>query len=166
MVADSLHLINAVRKRFNGSILVLGPAPRHIGGCCDEPSHAIKDSLGIKVDMITYTNVFSNQLKRVLKLPKDTYFVDYRQIFGDEFSKDSLCDGVHLDLAHCKKLANTMVKGFDAFLPAPALVGDGDESFAEALQAAEIITPDVKFGDGDGGDGTAEDYNFDDLDFE
>ena len=91
LMADSMHLVK-------GTIIILGPLPRHLEECCDDPFHKIKDEIGVEVDMLKYTNTFSSQLKRVLPLPNcnDTLYVDYRQVFGDSFCAGSLEDGVHL----------------------------------------------------------------------
>ena len=161
LVADTMHVVNAVKKRFNGSVFLLGPMPRHLSDCCTEPAHKIKDHIGVEVDMIKYVNTFSDQLKRELKLPADTYFLDYRQIFGDTFSSKSLSDGVHLDKAESNKLAHALLKGHDVLLPAPTVAGDPDQTFADALLAQEIVTPEMKsdkLGE--------EELNYDDLDYE
>ena len=161
-----MHLIHAVKKRFNGSIFVLGPTPRHILKCCDDPTHLIKDEIGVKADMMTYIEVFSEQLRQNLPLPADTYYVDFRQIFGDSFGAGSLVEHVHLEDGPCRVLANFLLRGHEILLPAPQTDDDGDVSFADALQAAEIIVPAE---DKDAGEQEADDfggYNFDDLDFE
>ena len=161
LVADTMHVVNAVKKRFHGSICLLGPIPRHLTGCCSDPTHKIRDHIGVEVDMLKYVNTFSDQLKRSLTLPSDTYFIDYRQIFGDTFGADCLTDGVHLDKGSNSKLAHALLKGYDILLPAPVVEGDPDQTFADALLACEIITPDVKAG------GLAEEeLNYDELDYE
>ena len=100
-------------------------------------------------------------MKRELSLPADTYFIDYRQVFGDSFPVDSLTDGVHLGKGPNGKLAHAMLKGHDILLPAPAVEGDRDQSFADAMLAREIVTPEMKSGAlGD------EELNYDDLDYE
>ena len=162
LVADTMHMVNAVRKRFNGSIFVLGPIPRHLEDCCDDPTHVIKDEIGVKVNMLKYTNVFSAQLKRDLTLPADTFYVDYRQVFGDALDNGALEDGVHLEEGHCKKLAHALLGGYEVFLPAPA-PADPDSSFADALQAVEIITVDVPV---DKADELGDNINWDDLDYD
>ena len=162
LVADSMHVINAVRKRFQGTIILLGPMPRHMEECCDDQSHKIKDHIGIEVDMVKYVNAFSCHLKNSLNLPHDCYYVDYRQIFGDSFSHESLDDGVHLESKHNDKLAHALLKGYDVLLPAPKDGGDKDCSFSEAMLAADIITPDVKSDSSNG----EKALNWDDLDFD
>ena len=156
-----MHVVNAVKKRFQGSIYLIGPIPRHLLECCAEPTHKIKDHIGVEVDMTKYVNVFSDQLKKELSLPADTYYIDYRQIFGDTFPAKSLTDGVHLDKGPNGKLAHAMLKGHDVLLPAPVVEGDRDQSFADALLTREIITPEMKVaGIGE------EELNYDDLDYE
>ena len=98
LVADTMHVVNAVKKRFNGSICLLGPIPRHLTTCCSDPTHKIRDHIGIEVDMLKYVNAFSDQLKRSLTLPSDTYYIDYRQIFGDTFSALLPCEIITPDV--------------------------------------------------------------------
>ena len=161
LVADSMHLVNAVRKRFKETLFILGPFPRHLEECCKESSHKIRDVIGVDVDMIAYTNTFSSQLKRALPLPADTFYIDYRQIFGDSFGPKSLVDGVHLEDGHDKKFAHALLKGYDVLLPAPPVEGDDDTSLADALQEVGIITHDVRQDKE-----SLKGINFDDLDYE
>ena len=164
LVADTAHMINAVKSRFAGSLYILGPFPRHLEKCCDVPSHKVKDYIGVEVDMVAYTEVFSNQLRRQLSLPADTFFIDFRQIFGSSFSADTLSDHVHLKDSECQKLANALIRGPEVFLPAPQDETAADSSFAEALNDREIITPDLT--PDPEGQGQSKGFNFDDLDYE
>ena len=104
-----MHLINAVKKRFKGSMVVVGPTPRHLVKCCDRIEHKINDACGEEVNMLTYTEIFSDQIRRNLLLPADSYYVDFRQLFGDDFSADSLLDHVHLDDLPNKTFANFLL---------------------------------------------------------
>ena len=164
LVADTAHMVNAVKSRFAGSVYILGPFPRHLAECCDKTNHKIKDYIGVDVDMIAYTEVFSNQLRRQLTLPADTYFVDFRQIFGNSFSADTLEDHVHLKDSECNKVANALIRGPEVFLPVPLDETAADSSFSEALNDRSIITPDLT-PDGEG-QAKKSAFNFDDLDYE
>ena len=158
-----MHVVNAVKKRFAGSIIVLGPTPRHLLDCCEDPTHKIKDEISVDVDMLTYTNTVSAMLKRALPLPQDTFYVDYRQIFTT-FTHDSLDDGVHLEDGHSKRFAHALLKGYDVLHPAPADLPEEDSSLASALQTAGIIIKDTK-ADSDKDDDDKS-INWDDLDYE
>ena len=164
LVADIMHVVTAVKKRFQGSIFIIGPFPRHLEPCCDLANHKIKDEIGVEVDMTKYVNVLNDQLRRQLPLPADCYFVDYRQIFGDSFGAHSLEDGVHLEEGYCKKFAHSLLKGYDVFLPAPALSADKDATLADSLHEVEIIARDSAAGTGE--KETEEEYQWDNLDYD
>ena len=163
LVADAMHVINAVKKRFKGSIVVIGPTPRHLVQCCDISEHHLKDELGIKADMLRYCEVFSDQLRRNLPLSADSYFVDFRQIFGNDFSTNSLYDHVHLDEIPNRTYANFLLRGIEVLLPAPPLEDDMDASFSDAMHTAEIIVPS---GEKELEKVDDDPYNFDNLDYE
>ena len=161
LVADAMHLINAVKKRFRGSIFILGPTPRHLTKCCDDQSHQILDAIGVKPDMLSYCEVFNDQLKICLPLPSDTYFVDFRQIFGAEFRDDMTPDKVHLHDAQCRVLANFLLRGHEVLLPAPPLL-EPDASFDDAMRAVEICVPAAEKEK----EPVESEFNFDNLDYE
>ena len=165
LIADTAHLIKAVKSRFAGSIYVLGPTPRHLAVCCSEDTHKIKDEIGVEVDTLKYVNTFSNQLKRNIILPAGASFIDYRQIFGATFSPDSLADHVHLKEGACKRLANFMIRGEEVLLAAPEDTTAADYSFTEALSAVDIVSRDMT-PDSSEEDKNHKGYNFDDLDYE
>ena len=165
LVADTMHVVNAVKKRFNGSILVLGPIPRHLLDCCDDDSHKIKDEIGVEVDMIKYTDTISSQFKRALPLPADTFYVDYQQIFST-FDSKSLEDGVHLEEGQSKKLAHALLQGYEVLLPAPADNKDPDISLASAMHEAGIIIKDCPTDADTDKDALDKSIDWDDLDYE
>ena len=166
LVADVMHVVSAVKKRFHGSIFIIGPMPRHLEPCCDEKSHKITDEIGIEVDMTKYVNVINDQLRRQLPLPADCYFIDYRQIFGDSFGKHSLEDGVHLEEGHSKKFAHALLKGYDVLLPAPPAPADKDATLAESLHAVEIIARESTAAAGEKEKERTEEYEWDNLDYD
>ena len=83
---------------FAGKIVLLGPFPRHLKSCCDSPDHAIVDSAGNPVNMINYTLAFSKYIASSPGLSHERlHYFEYPAVFGDDFSKENLVDGVHLN---------------------------------------------------------------------
>ncbi len=83
---------------FAGKIVLLELFPHHLEICCDNPDHTIIDTAGNPVNMINYTLAFSKYIGSSPGLSHERlHYFEYPAVFDEDFSKDNLDDGVHLN---------------------------------------------------------------------
>ncbi len=90
---------------FAGKIFLLGPFPRHLEMCCDNPDHAIVDTAGNPVNMINYTLALSKYTSSPGLSHERLHYFEYPAVFGEDFSRMALltpwpnsCSGFYLNL--------------------------------------------------------------------
>ncbi len=106
LILDTNKLAIFLAQHFKGRVFILGPFPRHISQCCGLQEHSVLDSENQRVSMTGYTNLFNQYLQASLILPERCEFLAYQNIFGKNFDKNSLVDGVHLAPSAYKACAN------------------------------------------------------------
>ena len=89
-------LVKTIKKKFDGSIYVIGPMPRMIEKCCKTPNHKVQ--LGPMFKSSLQYAFFLNKFLQVNPIFSDpkVHFVPYDVIFGVGFDESYLRDGVHL----------------------------------------------------------------------
>ena len=106
LILDTNKLSIFLAQHFKGRVFILGPFPRHITQCCGLQEHSVLDSENQRISMTGYANLFNKYLQASLVLPERCEFLEYQNIFGRNFDKNSLVDGVHLTPSAYKACAN------------------------------------------------------------
>ena len=112
LIHDTNKLTIYLAQHFKGRVFILGPFPRHISQCCGLQEHSVLDSENQRISMTGYTNLLNQFLQSSLILPDRCEFLVYQNIFGKNFDKHSLADGVHLTASAYKACANFFLGAF------------------------------------------------------
>ena len=98
LIKDMEKFVHFARSTmgFPGKIIVVGPQPRHLVGCCGQVKHKIVALDKKEVDMKLYTDTFNKYAQETITLSDNVEFIRYDTIHGAEFKSDNLLDGVHL----------------------------------------------------------------------
>ena len=112
LIFDTNKLTIYLAQHFKGRVFILGPFPRHISQCCGLQEHSVLDSENQRISMTGYTNLLNQYLQSSLILPDRCEFLVYQNIFGRNFDKHSLADGVHLTASAYKACANFFLGAF------------------------------------------------------
>ena len=108
LILDLGRVIRSLLDCFPGSIFLLGPMPRYLTPCCNNPDHAVKGLDCLTLDMMAYTKIFSNNMQASQGIVQDqVLFVHYQEMYRDNFLASFLTDGVHLNDS-----ANTIMSDF------------------------------------------------------
>ena len=123
---------------FNGKVLILGPAPRHLEDCCKQAQHYLKDAEGKKVDWKIYTDTLTEYISKAINLPENVEFIAYQTVFGSGFNAGYLKDGVHLDIDADKALVSFIFRGFERSKSAEKKAVQNRQSFSAMLSKVKI----------------------------
>ena len=98
LILDLGRVIRSLLDCFPGRIYLLGPTPRHLTPCCNNPDHAVKGLDGLTLDMMAYTKIFSNYIQASHGIVQERVaFVHHQEMFRGNFLASFLTDGVHLN---------------------------------------------------------------------
>ena len=140
-VVDLNNALTNIKTTFQGRVVVMGPYPRHLKDCCVQPSHWIRDDEKKKVDMVTYTDVFTDMVYRSANFPKGFFFAGYKEVLGKKFTIDMLEDRVHLKQQYYKQAANYCFQWLNKKHPMPGKSPEkSPPPLSTELNAAKIAT--------------------------
>ena len=92
LLSETVKIIEVIRKRFKGKILLIGPFPRHLTPCCSNPSHRIAPSKPFTT-LLHYILCINQYLSLHPALRLDNLeFITFSQIFNSRFPKSYLKD--------------------------------------------------------------------------
>ena len=135
-----------IDRLFKGRVVIMRPMPRHMGDCCYQPSHWIRDEEDKKVDMAVYTDILSAHLFRASEIYPRASYVDYKKYLGKPFIPAMLDDNVHWSEITMKELANYVIMWLENKSNGdPKLSEHKDmEPFSTALLVKKIYVKPVK----------------------
>ena len=86
-----------VTKSFKGRVIVVGPMPRYLDSCCENPDHQFPDHTLFTSTMEYYLLLNTFLAKHPdLRSKFEFDFCTYNDIFSEPFDSSFLCDSVHL----------------------------------------------------------------------
>ena len=109
MIQKASTLISNIQKKFQGPVYLLGPMPRLIVPCCKSSTHAVKQSPIFQSNLQYFFLLNKFLCVHPAFSGKKVDFIPYDKIFGVNFCKDDLSDGVHLAPAANIKLCEFIV---------------------------------------------------------
>ena len=103
-----------VRRDFKGRVIVVGPMPRYLAQCCDNPDHHFPDHPVFQTTLEYYNmlNAFLAQ-NHQLRSAHDFEFCCYADIFSEPFNESFLSDNVHLTTSCNQEYAAFLSNIFD-----------------------------------------------------
>ena len=100
-------LVHKIQETFKGKIKILGPFPRHLEPCCNDPKHKLPMGNIPIQSTLDYFFKLNNFLAKHQKMVfTSTEFIPFYRIFGAKIPSPFTTDGVHLTPPCNKSYAN------------------------------------------------------------
>ena len=114
LMADLNFALAEIHKVFAGRCILMGPYPRMLRDCCLDNKHWLRDDDQHRIDMLSFTDIFTDHVHRAASLPNNCGFLSYKDIFKHEkFNVSNLVDHVHLDPSAQQLVASHLMQWLD-----------------------------------------------------